>query len=283
MAEEEVGEEQLEEEQFDEEAVEEDIEEAAEMEESEETQEMQDNFLVPRQTYLASGVHIGMKQKSQQMKRFIYKIRPDGLAVMNIQMIDDRLRTAAKFLAKQKKIVVVSRRNIGHKAIKKFAEALGDATHPIAGRFMPGTLTNPSYKDFFEADVVIVVDPVYDYQALKEAKTARIPVVALSGTSNEISDIDVIIPSNNKSMKSVATLFWILAREVLKERGSISGDDEFKYNPADFAKEEFAGDRTAARAYRGRGAGRDSGRGRSGGRGGRTGGRGGRGGGRGRR
>jgi len=235
-------------------------EEMEDVEEVAQTEEMRDNFLVPRQTYLASGVHIGMKQKSQQMKRFIYKIRPDGLAVMNIQMIDDRLRIAAKFLAKQKKIVIVSRRNIGHKAIEKFAEALGgDDTHAITGRFMPGTLTNPHYKEFFEADAVLVVDPIYDYQSLKEAKTSRIPVVALSGTSNEISDIDIIIPSNNKSMKSISTLFWILAREILKERGSISSDDEFKYNPSDFAKEEFGSGRTAAHAFRGRG--RDTGRG----------------------
>lgn len=192
-------------------------------------------LLIPRQQYLASGIHIGMKQKTKQMKEFIYKIRPDGLAVLNLKKIDERIRIAAKFLARAKKILVVGRKSIVHEPIKKFCEIVG--CEAVTGRFMPGTLTNPNYKKFFEAEVVLISDPLIDYQALKEAVKARVPVVAICDTINETKDIDLIIPANNKGKKALATLFWILAREILKERKNIKSNEEFKYKIEDFAKE----------------------------------------------
>jgi len=196
---------------------------------------MATEFLVPSQTYLASGIHIGMKQKSEHMRRFIYKIRPDGLAVMNLQLIDDRIRVAAAFLGRAKSMLVVGRKNIAHTAIEKFGEATGAKV--IKGRFMPGTLTNPREKAFFEADVVVLVDPLYDHQVMDEASTARVPVVAVCGTSNETNDIDLAIPANNKSAKSLAVLFWVLGREVLKNRGQLQSDDAYKFKITDFIKE----------------------------------------------
>ena len=103
---------------------------------------------------------------------------------------------------------------------------------------MPGTLTNPSYKKYFEADVILITDPLIDYQALKEAVKARVPIIAICDTFNETRNIDLIIPANNKGKKALATLFWLLAREILKERGEIKSDSEFKYKITDFAKEE---------------------------------------------
>lgn len=192
-------------------------------------------FLIPREEYLASGIHIGMKERTKQMKPFVYKIRPDGLAVMNLQIIDERIRTAAKFLARSKKLLVVSRKSVAHDAIDKFVELVG--ARCIKGRFMPGTLTNPHYEHFYEADVVFIIDPMSDYQALKEATTARVPVVALCDTFNETNDIDLIIPANNKGIRSITLLFWLLAREILKERGELKADKDFKYKTEDFAKE----------------------------------------------
>lgn len=196
---------------------------------------MATEFLVPSQTYLASGIHIGMKQKSQHMRRFVYKIRPDGLAVMNLQTIDERIRIAAALLGRAKSIAVVGRKNISHTAIEKFGEAVGGRV--IKGRFMPGTLTNPREKSFFEADIMLVVDPLYDHQAMDEAATARVPVIAVCGTSNETNDIDLIIPANNKSAKSLAVLFWILAREVQKNRGQLQKDEDFAFKITDFVRE----------------------------------------------
>jgi len=193
-------------------------------------------LLISRQDYLASGIHIGMKQRVADMKEFIYKIRDDGLAVLNLGKIDERIKTASKFLARCKKIMVVGRKAVAHDAVKKFGEVV-DAD-VIIGRFMPGTLTNPQYKKYFEADVILITDPLIDYQALKEAVKARVPVIGVCDTFNETRNIDLIIPANNKGKKSLAVLFWLLAREILKERGSLKSDSDFKLTSDDFGGKE---------------------------------------------
>jgi len=191
-------------------------------------------FLIPRQEYLASGMHIGMKQRTKDMKEFIYKIRPDGLAVLNLRKVDERIRIVAKFLSRLENILIVSRKSVAFESIKKFSEIIG--AKAIIGRFMPGTLTNPQYKNFYEADAILIVDPLIDYQALREAVSARVPIVAICDTFNETRDVDIILPANNKGKNALATLFWLLARETLKERGQIKTDKEFKYKIEDFAK-----------------------------------------------
>jgi small subunit ribosomal protein S2 len=193
-------------------------------------------LLISRQDYLASGIHIGMKQRVADMKDFIYKIRPDGLAVLNLKKLDERIRIAAKFLSRCNKIIIVSRKFVAHDAIRKFAEVVG--AEAVTGRFLPGILTNPSFKKYFEADVIVIVDPLIDYQALKEAVKARVPIVAVCDTFNETKDIDLIIPANNKGKKALATLFWLLAREILKEHSNIKSDSEFNYKVEDFGRME---------------------------------------------
>jgi small subunit ribosomal protein S2 len=193
-------------------------------------------LLISRQDYLASGIHIGMKQRVADMKEFIYKIRDDGLAVLNLRKVDERIRVAAKFLSRCKNIMVVGRKSVAHEAVKKFGEVVG--AEVIVGRFMPGTLTNPQYKKYFEADVIVTIDPLIDYQVLKEAVTAGVPVVGVCDTFNETRNIDLIIPANNKGKKALATLFCLLAREILKERGSIKSDSEFKLKAEDFGGKE---------------------------------------------
>jgi len=193
---------------------------------------MPTKLLMPRQEYLASGIHIGMKQRVADMKEFIYKIRDDGLAVLNLQKINDRIKIASKFLSARKNIMVVGRKTIAHEPVAKFAEVVG--ANAVVGRFLPGSLTNPQFKRYFEADVIVISDPLIDYQALKEAVSARVPVVAVCDTFDETRNIDLIIPANNKGKKALATLFWLLARETLKERGAIKSDNEFKYKVEDF-------------------------------------------------
>jgi small subunit ribosomal protein S2 len=177
-----------------------------------------------------------MKQRVADMKEFIYKIRDDGLAVLNLRKVDERIRTASKFLARCNKIMVVSRKAVARDAVKKFGEVVG--AEVIVGRFMPGTLTNPQYKKYFEADVILIIDPLIDYQVLKEAVNARVPVIGVCDTFNETRNIDLVIPANNKGKKSLAVLFWLLAREILKERGSIKSDSEFKFTSDDFGGSE---------------------------------------------
>ena len=194
-----------------------------------------ENTLIEKTEYLTSGVHIGMKTCTKYMKRFVYKIRDDGLAVFNIQKVDSRIRTAGSFLSGFDNIVAVSRKSNAVDAVRKFAEVVGGKS--IAGRFPPGTMTNPSFKEFFEPDVVVVVDPLIDRQAVEEAKKKRIPVVALCDTFNQASDVDVVIPANNNGKKSIALIFWLLAREVLLNKKEIKSHKDFKYTTKDFGLE----------------------------------------------
>jgi len=173
-----------------------------------------------------------MKSCTKYLRGFVYKIRDDGLAVFNLRRVDARITVAANFLAGRENILVVSRKNNAADAILKFAEVTG--AKAISGRFSPGTLTNPSYRDFFEPDVVISVDPLIDENAVREAKKKRIPMIALCDTFNEASDIDLIIPVNNNGKKSLALVFMLLAREILKNRGKIKSDADFKYTIEDF-------------------------------------------------
>jgi small subunit ribosomal protein S2 len=195
----------------------------------------QAKMLVDRTDYLTSGVHIGMKTCTKYMKQFVYKIRDDGLAVFNIQKVDERIKVASEFLSRFENIMAVSRKGNGVLPVKKFIEIVEGKA--VTGRFPPGTLTNPSFRDFYEPDVLVVVDPLIDKQVIVEAKKKRIPVVALCDTFNEGSDVDLVIPANNNGKKSLALIFWILARELLKSKKKIKKDDEFKHDVKEFLGE----------------------------------------------
>jgi small subunit ribosomal protein S2 len=193
-------------------------------------------LLTEVETYLKSGVHIGTKFKSGEMREYIFKKRKDGLMVFNIQTIDDRIRMVAKILSKYTgdEVLVVSRRLYGHKPIKKFAELTG--AKAITGRFVPGTLTNPTARLFLEPKLVVVCDPLTDFQAIKEATAMRIPVISLAGSDSPLKDIDMIIPANNRGRKAIALIFFLLARETLIERKEIS-KEAFKTTVSEFEQE----------------------------------------------
>ncbi|MBU5575156.1 MAG: 30S ribosomal protein S2 [Candidatus Aenigmarchaeota archaeon] len=184
------------------------------------------------ENYLSSGMHIGTKQITKEMKRFVYKIRDDGLAIINLPVIEKRIKIAANFLSDKKRIMIVSRKPIAFKAIDKFAEAINGKS--VKGRFLAGTITNPNIKDFYEPEVLIVIDPMIDKQAVKEAIKMRIPIIALTSTGNETNGIDLIIPINNKGKKSIAMALYLLALETLLARKSIPDASGFKYKPEDF-------------------------------------------------
>ncbi|NJF25349.1 30S ribosomal protein S2 [Thermococcus sp. Bubb.Bath] len=193
-----------------------------------------EEYLVPLDQYLAAGVHIGTQQKTQDMRKFIYRVRQDGLYVLDVRKTDERLRVAGKFLARfdPESVLAVSVRLYGQKPVKKFGEVTGARTIP--GRFLPGTMTNPQVKNFIEPDVLVVTDPRADHQALKEAVEIGIPIVALVDTENFLSYVDLAIPTNNKGRKALALIYWILAREVLYNREEIESREDFKIPVEDF-------------------------------------------------
>lgn len=174
-------------------------------------------LLLPREKYLSAGVHIGMTSKTADMKRFIYKIRPNGMAVLNVGLLDSRIEHAASMIASKKNILIVSKKDNCNEAAEKFSEVTG--SRAIVGRFMPGSLTNPTFKSFFEPDIVIVTDPFLDKQVIKEAIQMRIPIIGFAGTYNETSYMDLILPCNNKGKKSMALILWLLAKLVMEKRG----------------------------------------------------------------
>ncbi|MCJ2531220.1 MAG: 30S ribosomal protein S2 [Candidatus Thermoplasmatota archaeon] len=191
-------------------------------------------MLISEDEYLTSGIHIGTQQKSSDMKGFIYKVRTDGLYVLDIKQTDSRIRDAASFLATfdPEEILVVAARQYGQKPARVFAETIGSKAFP--GRFVPGTLTNPELPQFSEPRVLLVTDPAADQQALREAVNVGIPVVALSDANNETKYVDLVIPTNNKGRRALATVYWLLAREFLKARGLLKSDNEFQRTIEDF-------------------------------------------------
>ena len=215
----------------------------------EDKEEQKQTNLVETDRYLNTGAHIGTKFKSGDMRRYIYKVRKDGLNVLDVQTLDERLMYAAKFIANYKgeKVVVVSRKVYGQTPAKTFAEAIGATM--IAGRFIPGAFTNPGSNRFIEPSIVIVTDPEADSQAIKEATRVRVPVVGLASTNNSLRNLDLVVPINNKGKKSLALGFWILAKEVLKARGDIKNDAAFSKTPEDFEYKMKEGEEDEKKAF----------------------------------
>ena len=194
-------------------------------------------LLVPLDTYLKVGVHIGTKFRTKYMEQFIYRVRPDGLAVLNVQKIDERMNLAIKFLCRYNKedILIVGRRENGLDAIKLFSKITG--IRSFAGRYPPGILTNPNLEDFIEAKVLLVTDPWPDRNAVLDAIKIGMPVIALCDTNNESNFVDLVVPCNNKGKKSLGLFFWIFARDFLKNKGLITKEEEMPVKIDQFLEE----------------------------------------------
>lgn len=198
----------------------------AEEEETQEAQAPEETLLLPRDTLLSAGIHIGTRMKTLDMEPFIYRVRPDGLFVLDVKKTDDRIRVTGKFLSRYEpaRIAVAATRLYAHEPVKKFCQLTG-AT-PLIGRFIPGQLSNPQYSSRIDPEVILVCDPRADAQAVKEASKVGIPIVALCSTDNEFTGVDLVIPTNNKGRRALAVVFWLLARQVLRERGELGPDKD---------------------------------------------------------
>lgn len=193
----------------------------------EEMQVIDAELLIPQDVYLKTGIHIGTKFKTKDMMPFIYKTRQNGLSVLNIQMIDERLRAAANLLSKYKPedIIICCRRENGWKVVKKFQKYTG--IRVFAGRYPPGILTNSNLETFTEAKLMLVVDVWPDRNAVNDALKVGVPVIALADTNNQANNVDLLVPCNNKGKKSLGLVFYLLAKEYLTQRKLITGDAPF--------------------------------------------------------
>ena len=196
--------------------------------------EVNENLLLPQEILLSAGVHIGTRIKTKDMEPFIYKVRPDGLFVLDMEQMNERIKMVARFLSRMdmSKVVVASSKRYGRNPVEKFCEMLG--CRPYLGRFTSGSFTNPEYADFFEPVAVIVTDSLADQQIVEEASQIGIPVVALCSTDNSLKNVDLVIPVNNKGRRSLAIVYWLLVREIMRERGTLPASGDFGASIEDF-------------------------------------------------
>lgn len=197
----------------------------------------EEQLLIPLDTYLKVGLHIGTKFRTKYMEPFIYKVRPDGLAVMNVKKISERIELAGRMLSQYepKDILVVCRRENGWKPVELFSKLTGVIA--IMGRYKPGLLTNPTLEDFSETKLILTVDPWPDKNAVTDAVETGVPVIALCDTNNEATFVDLVVPCNNKGKKSIALVFWLLTKEYLKNRGRLKEGEDIKESLEDFTPE----------------------------------------------
>jgi small subunit ribosomal protein S2 len=183
---------------------------------------------------ISTGIRVGTQVKTKFMKQFIENASPEGLYMLNIDMTLEKIKTCAKFINRvgAENIIACSGRQYAGIPIEKFCEMTG--AKQLLGRFMPGTLTNPSLPYYVEPKLILISDPEVDVQALIEATNAGIPIIGIANTDNVTSKLDVIIPANNRGRKSLATIYWLLVRQILIEKGELKENESMKYEIDDF-------------------------------------------------
>ena len=177
---------------------------------------------------LSTGIRVGTEVKTKFMIPYIIQANPEGLYLFDLDITLNRIQTAARFIKKFdiEKVIVYSGRVYATTPIEKFCELTG--AKKMLGRFMPGTLTNPSLPYYSEPHLIIISDPQVDAQAVTEATNAGIPVIGIANTDNVTSKLDLVIPANNRGRKALATVYWLLAREILQD------SETMKYEIEDF-------------------------------------------------
>lgn len=197
--------------------------------------------------FLAAAVHLGSTNIDYKMKPYVYKKKQDGVCIINVKKTWEKLMLAARIIVAIENpadVCVISARPYGQRAILKFASNTGASA--IAGRFTPGTFTNQIQSAFREPRLLVVCDPRTDNQSVTEASYVNIPVIAFCNTDSPLEHVDLAIPCNNKGALSIGLMWWMLAREVLRMRGTISRlhpwdvmpDLYFYRDPEDAEKEE---------------------------------------------
>jgi len=200
-----------------------------ESEDKESKEKEKEVLLAPLEDYIKAAVHLGTRAVTPDMRQYVYRRKADGIAVLNTKKIDEKIAVAAAFLSQYepKDTVVCCKREAGYKALEAFKEALGDIR--IFMRYPAGIITNSDLENFFEPKVLFIIDPWLDKNALHDATRINIPVVALCDTNNVTTNIDIVVPCNNKAAKSIGLVLYLIAKLYLEKKG-----EKKKLNPRDF-------------------------------------------------
>lgn len=188
-----------------------------------------EKLLKDREEYLKNGVHIGTQSQNADMEDYIFHVKKNGLAILDLNTTDKQIRAIAQTLVEYdpQEILVVGRKDEAYQPIKAFSDAIGTKT--INGRFMPGTMTNPKSESFMEPEIVLVTDPEEDRQAITEASDANIPIIAIADSENNLEGVDKVIAANNKGEKALGMVFYLLADQIKEQIGE----------KLDFKQEDF--------------------------------------------
>jgi small subunit ribosomal protein S2 len=196
--------------------------------------EEKDGMPVKQEMFLEAGVHIGTKIRTNDMRKFIFKRRDDGLYILDLRQSAERIMEAAKLISEYKPedVTVVASRVYSSNPATRFSNLTG--VNVIKGRYVPGTMTNIQYKKFIEPKLMIVCDPKGERQALAESRKTGVKIIGFCDSDNETNNIDLVIPVNNKGKRSLALVFYIMTRELMMAQGTIKSYDEFKYDVSYF-------------------------------------------------
>ena len=185
---------------------------------------------------IIAGCHLGGKKITKQMRKYVYTIRKDGIAIFDVNKIYEKIQVAARIIASvdPDSVISVSSRETGQRAVYKFSHFT--RTQAVTGRWSPGMLTNQTTKKYVEPRLLIVSDPRTDYNAILESSYVNLPVIAICNSDNMLKYVDCAIPCNNRNNYSIAMIWYLLTKAVLEIKKEEEG---FEKNPSAYVNVEL--------------------------------------------